>query len=205
MGGPKGVCAISQLLSSQRYKPVRGLLGNGSVWWIKLPWRHTQSATVPVPSQSPMHQIRSLSLVSFTVQSLAGTRDPAALKVDRRALLAQQLNVETFSLQGFRKLQAPLRCLSVGTSMSLRLQRLEVWVVAKSGSAPNTVTSRNPKLRRGIALWCTLTIGILAVNVSANWLQCTMVVARAPIEPKTVADRESNAKWSPTPSRGGTM
>ena len=42
-------------------------------------------------AQLPLCVPRSLSLVSFNVQTLAGTRDPAALKVDRRVMLAQQL------------------------------------------------------------------------------------------------------------------
>ena len=42
-------------------------------------------------TQLPWCEPRSLSLVSFNVQTLAVTRDPAALKVDRRVLLVQQL------------------------------------------------------------------------------------------------------------------
>ena len=45
---------------------------------------------------------------------------------------------------------------------------------------------------------CTVTHSdhrLLVVNVRAKGLRCTLVVAHAPIEPKTVADRESNAKW----------
>ena len=37
--------------------------------------------------------------------------------------------------------------------------------------------------------------GFLVVNVRSKGLQCTLVVAHAPIEPKTVADREFNKKW----------
>ena len=37
--------------------------------------------------------------------------------------------------------------------------------------------------------------GLLVVNVRAKGLQCTSVVAHAPIEPKTVADRVFNKKW----------
>ena len=35
---------------------------------------------------------------------------------------------------------------------------------------------------------------LLVYDVRAKGLQCTLVVAHAPIEPKTVADRESNTK-----------
>ena len=142
--------------------------------------------------QLPLCEPRSLSL---DVQTLAGTRDRAALKVDRRVMLAQQLKDKSVLFAGLQETRGSLEVSQCGDLPSLRPRQLEVWVVVSCGSILNSATSRNPKFHRHIALWCTPTIGFLWPMSGQRGLQCTLVVPHAPIEPKTVADRESNTKW----------
>ena len=50
------------------------------------------------PSQMPMRGLRSLSLVSFNVQTLAGKRDPVPMKVDRRDVWRAMVSIFCLSL-----------------------------------------------------------------------------------------------------------
>ena len=139
--------------------------GPGAAWeWFRVVDQATREAYPQCDgcrftgAQMPMHEIRSLSLV-FQCTDLGWNAVDS--KWTDVLCWPDSSSVETLFLRVFRKRVAPWRCHSVGTSMSLRPRQLEVWVVVKCGSTQKIVSSRNPKFRRGVALWCTLTVGFL--------------------------------------------
>ena len=116
----------------------------------------------------------------------------AALKVDRRVMLLKYKGALFAGLQGTRGSLEVSQCGDFHVIAALAVGGMggcELWIntqfcyFKKSKVSPRHCTMVNSDH------------GLLVVNVRAKGLQCTLVVAHAPIEPKTVADRESNAKW----------
>ena len=176
------------------------------MWWIRLRWKlilrvmalasriqWLRRRLVGLSSvKLPVCLTRSLSLVSFT---LAGTRDPAALKVDRRVMLARQLKDKGVLFAGLQETRRSLEVSQCGDFHVIAAPAVggmggcELWTNTQFCYLKNSKVSPRH---------CTMVHSdhrLLVVNVRAKGLQCTLVVAHAPIEPKTVADRELNKKW----------